>query len=161
MVTRRFEDGREAPYDACDATVRPPLVQPCPACLFCNDPAQHRNCTNHGICQFSACVCDDGWSGVTCETRTTECNSGITDAKGECCESGVLDANGECCDGKNVILDAAGRCCSGRDLDACGVCGGQGQVVDALGECCVVRPRLEESRNSKKSLIRCNISCVT
>lgn len=142
LVNCRYESGDEAPETACQALQKPDVTVTCPACDFCTDTAQHRNCSGRGTCDNGACMCESGWSGATCDVQQAVCASTVLDVDGNCCPSGMLDTLGACCPGSNAVIDKAGQCCSSGEIDGCGVCGGDGLFHDIMGVCCKVSPLL-------------------
>jgi hypothetical protein len=143
QVVCRFSNGEPLPQDLwnrCPSN-RPPIEIPCPRCSFCEDLAQHRNCSGNGICQNNACVCTPGWTGSVCDQTASTCLTGVVDATKQCCTSGLV-GGGRCCKSAGAKLDRNGNCCESGMVDVCGQCDGKGRVIDVAGKCCSVRSTL-------------------
>eukprot|EP00899_Mesostigma_viride_P008004 jgi/Mesvir1/17204/Mv07622-RA.1 len=104
-------------------------TQPCDADLFC----RNQTCSDRGVCQDGVCVCNAGWSGLTCQ-RPAGCATEVS-ADGQCCPS-VMDIQMRCCTSATAVRDSAGACCESGQLDACGVCDGNAVATDRSGACC-------------------------
>jgi hypothetical protein len=141
VCTCRFSNGDAVPQELwhkCPKS-KPSTTVRCPRCAFCEDFAQHRDCSAHGVCMDNTCVCEAGWAGSICDQKSARCRTGVVDAARKCCDSALV-GNGRCCSGANAKLDGNGDCCQSGAVDVCGKCDGKGRVVDAAGTCCSVGP---------------------
>lgn len=143
VVACRYVSGQPVPAAqvaiACSGR-KPEARIACEACAFCEDYAQHQDCSGNGVCTDGQCKCVAGASGAICDIAF-DCESGVLTQAQTCCDSGVVDSMGACCVGSGTAVpsvDAAGVCCPIGRLDVCGECGGSGVAIDIAGVCCEV-----------------------
>jgi len=121
------------------------------ATLTCPVDADGKQCSGRGLCELSACTCEQGWAGRACETAL--CGEDGCGAHGQClgaggcqCEAGwrgATCAEAECasdCSGRGSCLNGVCACdqgftgvdCSTHTSSACpDSCSGHGNCAVA------------------------------